>query len=204
MDRNLETATAHSLLDKRTPRWRLNDWFNIGNSTNRRINHTRGNLATGSDHKAKGCDDNNDMYEEADHEWVVGWNLVAMMQEDLEAANKLQRELVKERAYPDAGCMEDEVEYDAMWCLEALNKVLDVTAKNVRICAKLERWWNGDIKARWNTLGQDKRRCGRCLEGAAQVNEELRKSIQKSKSQMWSENWVNLHGGDVWRGAKYV
>jgi hypothetical protein len=85
-----------------------------------------------------------------------------------------------------------------------ISKVLDVTAKKIRICAKLKRWWNGDIKTRRKTLWQENRRRGRRSEGAARAKAELQKSIRKSKSQMWSDYLQNLQGAEVWRAAKYV
>jgi len=129
---------------------------------------------------------------------------VAMTEEDEEAAKKLWMELPKERAHLDSACTEDEVEQEATWCQETLSKVLDITAKKIRICAKSKRWWNGDIKARRKALGQEKRRRGRHSEGAARAKAELQKSIRKSKSQMWSDYLQNLRGGEVWRAAKYV
>jgi hypothetical protein len=54
-----------------------------------------------------------DSQEEADHERVVVWNLVAMMEEDAEAAEKLWMELAKERTQLDAECTTDEVEQEA-------------------------------------------------------------------------------------------
>jgi len=57
-------------------------------------------------------------------------------------------EVANERTYLDAKCMEDGVQQEAMWCQEALSRVLDITAKKNRMCAMLKRWWNGDIKPR--------------------------------------------------------
>jgi hypothetical protein len=113
-------------------------------------------------------------------------------------------ELAKERAHLEAACTEDEVEQEATWSQDTLSKVRDVTAKNIRICAKWKRWWNGDIMARRKTLGQEKRRCGRHLEGAARAKVELQESIRKSKNQRWSDYLQNLRGAEVWRAAKYV
>jgi len=131
------------------------------------------NHATGSDHEVIEWEVDVDTQEEADHERVVGWNLAAMTEEDEEAAKKLWMELAKERAHLDAACTEDEVEQEATWCQETLSKVLDITAKKIRICAKSKRWWNGDIKPRKKALRQEKRRRGRHSEGAARANTDL-------------------------------
>jgi hypothetical protein len=95
-------------------------------------------------------------------------------------------ELAKEQAHQDAACTQDEVEHEATLCQETLSKVLDIAAKKFRICAKSTRWWNGDVKARRKTLGQEKRRRGRHSEGATLAEAALQKSIRKSKSEMWS------------------
>jgi len=123
--------------------------------------------------------------EEVDHERVGGWNLAAMTEKDLEAAEKLWRELVKERAHLDAECTEDEVEHEAAWCQEAMSSVLNATAKKIRIWARSKRWWNTDIKERRKAVGREKRR--RNLEEAARAKAILQKPIRQSKSKMWSE-----------------
>lgn len=46
------------------------------------------NQATGSDHKVREWEVDVDKQEEADHEWVVGWNLAAMTEQDKEVAKK--------------------------------------------------------------------------------------------------------------------
>jgi len=99
-----------------------------------------------------------DRPEEADHERVVGWYLAAMIEEDVEAAEKLWTELVKERAHLDAECTADEVEEDAAWCQEAIGSVLDATAEKRRICAKSKWWGNADIKERRKEVGREKMR----------------------------------------------
>jgi len=66
--------------------------------------------ATGSDHEVIEWEVEADRLEEADHERVVGWNLAAMTQKDLETAEKLWMDLAKETAHLDAECTEDEVE----------------------------------------------------------------------------------------------
>jgi hypothetical protein len=86
--------------------------------------------------------------EEADHERVVGWNLAAMTEEDLEPAEKLWRELAKERAHLSAEGAADLVEHEAAWCQEAISSVLKASAKRIRICSRSKRWRNADIKER--------------------------------------------------------
>jgi len=51
--------------------------------------------ATGSDHEVIDWEVGVESQEEADHEWVVGWNSAAMMEEDAEAAEKLWMKLAK-------------------------------------------------------------------------------------------------------------
>jgi hypothetical protein len=51
-----------------------------------------------------------DWQEEADQQRVVGWNLAAMTEKDLETAEKLWMDLAKVRAHLDAECAEDKVE----------------------------------------------------------------------------------------------
>jgi len=82
---------------------------------------------------------------ETDHARVVRWNLAAMMEEDVEAVEKLWAELAKVRAHLDAECTEDKVEQEAAWCQEAMSSVLNATAMKIRICAKSKRWWNANF-----------------------------------------------------------
>jgi hypothetical protein len=121
-----------------------------------------------------------DRQEEADHERVVGWNLAAMTEKDVEAAGKLWAELSKERAQLDAECTVDEVEQEAAWCQETMSSVLDTTAKKIRICARSKRWWNADIKEKRRTVGRERRR-RRHSEEAARAKAEIQKSIRRSK-----------------------
>jgi hypothetical protein len=76
-----------------------------------------------------------------------------MSKEDEEAAEKLWRELERERAHLGEECTGNDVEREAEWCQETLSKVLDAKAKKIRICARLNRWWNGEIKERRSALG---------------------------------------------------
>jgi len=142
--------------------------------------------ATGSDHEVIEWEVEVDRQEEAGHEQVVGWNIAAMTEEDAKAAEKLWMELAKERAHLDAECTADEVEHEAAWCQKAMGKVLDATAKKIRICAKSKRWCNADIRERRKAVGREKRR-RRNSEQAAKAKAELQKSIRQSKRKMWSE-----------------
>jgi hypothetical protein len=98
-----------------------------------------------------------DRQEEADHERVVRWNIVAMTEKNTEGAEKLRSELAKEWAELDAECTEDGVEQEATWCQEAMSSVLKAMAKKIRICARSKRWWNADIKEKRWTVGSERR-----------------------------------------------
>jgi len=113
--------------------------------------------ANGSDHMVIHWEVEVDRHEEADHERVAGWNLGAMMEQNLEAAEKLWMELAKERAHLSAECTEDKVEQEAAWCQEAMSSLLNTTLKKLRICAKSKRWWNADIRERRKAIGSEKR-----------------------------------------------
>ena len=159
--------------------------------------------ATGSDHEVIEWDVEVERQEEAENDSVAGWNLAAMSEEDVEAAEKLWTELVKERAHLDADRSADEVEQEAAWCQEAMSKVLDATAKSIRICTQSKRWWNADIKERRRAVGRENRRRGNSDE-ATRANAELQKSIRQSKCILWSEYLQNLRRADVWRAARYA
>jgi len=64
-----------------------------------------------------------------------------MTEKDAEAAEMLWIELAKDRTQLDAECTEDKVEHEAAWCHEAMSSVLDATAKKIRICASLKKWF---------------------------------------------------------------
>jgi hypothetical protein len=72
-----------------------------------------------------------DKQEEADHMKVIGLNLAAMSKQDEEAAEKLWRELERERAHLDEECRGDDVVREAEWCQEALSTGLDAKAKKI-------------------------------------------------------------------------
>jgi len=116
---------------------------------------------------------------------VVGWNLAAMTEEDMEAVEKLWMEVTKERAHLDVECTAVEVEQEAAWCQEAMGIVLNTTAKRIRICAKSKMWLNANIKERRKVVGGEKR-WRRNLQEAAWAMAELQKLIQHSKSKMWN------------------
>jgi hypothetical protein len=143
----------------------MSRWTTVGGS------HT-----TGSDHEVIKWEFNVDKQEEADHVQVIGWNLAAMAQEDKEAAEKLWRELERDRAHLGEECTGDDVEREAECSQETLSKVPDAKAKKIRICARSKRWWNGEIMERTSGLGREKRR-GRRSEAAARAKAELQKSI---------------------------
>jgi len=83
-----------------------------------------GSHATGSDHEVIEWEFNVDKQEAADHVQVIGWNFAAMSKEDKEAAEKVWRELERERAHLGEECTGGDVEREAEWCQEALSKVL--------------------------------------------------------------------------------
>jgi hypothetical protein len=89
---------------------------------------------------------------------VIGWNLAVMSKAAEEAAEKLSSDRERERAHLDEECMGDNVEREAKWCQETINKVLDAKAKIIRIRARSRRSWNSEIKERGSTLGRQKRR----------------------------------------------
>jgi len=84
-----------------------------------------------------------------------------------------------------------------------MSSILDATAKRIKICARSQRWWDADIKARRRTAGREKRR-RRHSEEAARANAELQKSIGQSKRRMWGDYLQNLGGAEVWRAAPYA
>ena len=143
-----------------------------------------------------------DKQEEADHGRLVGSNLAAMTENDFEAAEKVCRELAKERAHLDAECTEDEVEQEAAWSQEAMSSILNASAKKIRICARSKRWWNADIKGRREAVGREERR--RNSEEAARAQAKLQMSIRQSKSKIWSDFLQNLRGAEVCRPARYA
>jgi len=146
--------------------------------------------ATGSEHEVIEWEVGVDRQEEADHERVVGWNLAAMTEKDVEAAGKLLAELAEERAQFDAQCTVDEVEQEATWCQEAMSSLLAATVEKIRIRARSKRWWNAYIKERRRMVGRERRR-RRQSEEAALAKAELQKSIRRSKREMWSDYLKN-------------
>jgi len=114
--------------------------------------------ATGSDHDTREWELGMKKQEEAGGTQIIGWNLVAMSQEDVEVAEELWRQRAKESAHMGAESRGDEVKSDAEWCQEALSKVLDATAKKITISAHSKRWWNGEIKEKRSQHVRVKRR----------------------------------------------
>ena len=147
--------------------------------------------ATGSDHEVIEWEVGVDRLEEVDHERVVGWNLLAMTEKDAEAAEKLWKELVKERAQLDAECTEDEVDQEAASCQQTISSVLDDTANKIRICARSKRWWNAKIKERRRMVGRERRR-RRTPEDATRASKELQNSILHSKKTMLGDYFQKL------------
>jgi hypothetical protein len=133
-----------------------------------------GSHATGSDQEVIEWEFKVNTQEMADYVQVIGWNLATMSKEDQDAAEKLWRELERERAHLGEECTGDDVEREAKWCQDTLSKVLDAKANKIRICARSQRWWNCEIKGRRSALGRDRRR-GRRSEVAARAKEELQK-----------------------------
>jgi len=72
-----------------------------------------GSHAACSDHEVIEWDFNADRQEEADHVQVRGWNLAAMSKGDKEEAEKLWRELARQRAHLGGECTGDDVEREA-------------------------------------------------------------------------------------------
>jgi len=97
----------------------------------------------------------------------------------------------------------DNFESEADWCQKALSKVLDITAKKLRICARSKRWWNGEIKERRSQLRSEHRR--RCRSAATVPSQaELQKSIWRAKDRMWNDYQKTLRGAEVRRAAKFA
>jgi len=99
-----------------------------------------------------------DRQEEAGHDRVVGWNIAEMMEEHMEAAEKLWTELANKRAHLNAECIADEVDQEVAWGQEAMGNMLDAMAKKIRICAKSKWWWNADIRETRQPVGMEKSR----------------------------------------------
>lgn len=134
---------------------------------------------------------------------VVGWNLAAMSKEDLVAAGKLWRELERERAHLGVKCTGDDVEQEAEWCKETQSKVLDGNATKIRICARLNRWWKGEIKERRSALGREKRRQRRS-EAAVYAKVEPQTSIRQSNSRLLNDYLQSLRESEVWRAVMFT
>jgi len=155
--------------------------------------------ATGSDHQVIEGEMVSDGLEEPDQERVVGWNLAAITQEDLNAAEKLCREVAKERAHRNAGGTEAEVQQEAAWCQEAMSSFVNATAKKLRICARSKRWWDADIKDWRKSVRKENRRHN--LRATARAKAILPRSIWQSNITLWIEYLKYIRGAEVWRAA---
>jgi len=54
-----------------------------------------------------------------------------MSKDDLEATEKLLKDLVRERTQLGQECRGDDVEREAEWCQESLSKILDAKLKKI-------------------------------------------------------------------------
>jgi len=115
-----------------------------------------GNHAMGSDYEIIEWEVDMEKQGEAGGKQVVGWNLAAMSQEDKEQAEKLWKERGRGRAYLGVESTGHNVESETEWCQEVMGKVLDASAKKIRICARSKRWWNGEIKEMRSQLGRER------------------------------------------------
>jgi len=95
-----------------------------------------------------------DWQEEAFHERVEGWNIAAMTEEDVESAERLLMALANEMTQLEAECPADKVEQLAARFEEPLGRILEDTAKRVRICDKLKRWWDSNSQKRRKVVGR--------------------------------------------------
>jgi len=84
--------------------------------------------ATGSDREVKQRKVAPDRQVEVHHVRVVGWNLPAMTEKEMEAEEKLSMVVAMERAHLDTECTEDKVEQEAAWCQKAMSSILSTTA----------------------------------------------------------------------------
>jgi len=145
-----------------------------------------GCYATGSEHQIIEWELEMEKQEEAGGTQVIRWNIAAMLQEEVEVAEKMWRERVKERANFGAESTWDKVESKAEWCQQALSKVHHATAKKIPICAHSKRWWDGEIKEKRSQLGREKRRRS-MLAATAQDKAELQKSVRRRQDKRWKD-----------------
>jgi hypothetical protein len=137
------------------------------------------------------------------HKRVVGWNLAAIPEEDVKAAEKVWMEVAKERAHQDPECTADKVEQEVAWCPKATGNLFDVTSRKIRICTKSKMWWNANIRE-WRKVLETKKVRRRKSEVAAKAKAEFPKSIRRCKCIISSENLQNLMGAEVKRAAWYT
>jgi hypothetical protein len=146
---------------------------------------------------------NPDKQEEADHMQIIGWGLAAMSKEDEEEAEKLWKELERDRAHLGEECTGDDVEQEADWCHASPSNVLDAKVKKIRICARSRSWWDGEIKD-WRSAQGREKGWGRSSKATAGAKTELPKSIRQSKRWMWEDYFQTLRGGEVWRATEFT
>jgi len=135
--------------------------------------------------------------EEAGGTQVIGWDLAAMSQEDMEVNEELWRKRAKERAHLGAKSMQDEVESEADSCQEALSKVLEAPAKHITACAPSKRSWNGEIQEKRSQLGRKLRRWRWSAE-TADGNIGLQHSVRRAQRKMRNDCLKTLRGAEVW------
>jgi hypothetical protein len=111
----------------------------------------------GSDHEITQWEVDMEMQKEARHLHVIGWNLAAMLPEDKEHVEILWKKQAMGRGYCGVESTGGDDESKAEWCLEALGKVLDATAKTIRSCTQSKGWWDGEMKERRSQLGRKKK-----------------------------------------------
>jgi endonuclease/exonuclease/phosphatase family metal-dependent hydrolase len=194
--------------DRPTQYWKTNESkggsiidLTLANRSLRKCKILDGNDATQSDHEIIKWEVQMYMQEEGGGTQVIGWNLAAMSQDDKEHAEKLGRKRARGRAYQGMESTGVDDGNDTEWCQEALGKVLDASAKKIRICARSKSWWNGEIRERRSQLRRDKWRRRRS-EATAQAKAELQQSIRRAKNRMWIVYLQNLRGAEVRRAAK--
>jgi hypothetical protein len=124
-----------------------------------------------------------------------------MSQADEKQGETLCREIARGRAVFGVESMGDEVQSAAEWWQDELGKVLNATAKQIRICVRSMGWSNGRNKEKSSQLGREKRR-RRPPVATAQAKAKLRKSIPRAKGRMWNDFLKSLRGAELWKAAK--
>jgi hypothetical protein len=99
--------------------------------------------------------------------------------------------------------MGDDVDSKAEWCHAPLGKVLDTTAKKIKICAWSKSGWNRKIKERRSQSGRGQSRRHKS-EATDPAMAQLHKSIQRAKDSMWNDYLKNMREPAVWGAAKFT